>query len=110
MNINLLQIIDLFASELNLNRANILPNAPKVLPHTLSTGVHLLRVHPIFRVQILNLTIREHPIKLILDLVLRPKLALKSQALLFTSQFQQVRTLSHDGCTTCWHLEDLFLG
>ncbi|KAK8623694.1 hypothetical protein V6N13_065057 [Hibiscus sabdariffa] len=31
-NINLLQIIDLLACELDLNRANILPNAPKVLP------------------------------------------------------------------------------
>lgn len=101
------QIIGLLTSELDLNWANILPNGPIVLANPFTSRVHLLRVHPILRVQILNLPIREHPVELVLDLVLGPQPRPQSQALLLPSQLQQVRTLPHDGCTTRGHLKDL---
>lgn len=67
-----LQVINLLSGELDLNRANILPDRPEVHADTLAARVHLLRVDPILGVEVLHLPIREDPVELVLDLVLGP--------------------------------------
>lgn len=99
----------MFASELHLNGADILPNGSEVLPHALAPRVDLLRVHAIFGMQILNLPIGEHPVELVLDLVLGAQPGSQSKALLFPGQFQQIGALPHDGGAAGGHLEDLLL-
>nr|GMD79514.1 hypothetical protein ACMD2_17739 [Ipomoea batatas] len=79
------QIVDLFAGELHLNRADILSDGPHVLSDPFTPGVHLLRVDSVLGVQVLDLAVRENPVEL------------------------QVGPFPHDCGAACGHLEDLFL-
>lgn len=76
----------------------------------LATWVHLLGIDPILGVQVLHLAIGEHPVKLVLDLVLGPQPCSKRQALLLPGQLEQIGTLPHYGGTTSGHFKYLFLG
>lgn len=106
---HLLQVIDLLAGELDFDGADVLSDVSEVLTHSLTAGIHLLGVDPVLRVQILNLPIREHPIKLVVNLVLGPQSSPKSQTLLFPRQLEQVWAFPHDGRTPSGHLKDLLL-
>lgn len=96
--------------ELDFDGADILADGSEVEADSGPAGVHLLRVDPIFGVQILHLPVGEHPVELIIDLVFRPEPGSQSKALLLPGQLQQVRTLPHDGGAARRHLEHLLLG
>jgi hypothetical protein len=69
-----LQVVSWFATEFNLSWVGILSNVPVVDSHTRPTWIHLLRVDSILRVKILDLTIGEDPIELVIDFELGPEL------------------------------------
>lgn len=100
----------LFSGELDFDRADVLSDGSHVLIGTLATGVDPLRVDTVLGVQILYLTAGEHPVKLVLDLVLSPQSSPQGQALLLPGKLKQVRPFSHYCGATGGHLEDLFFG
>lgn len=96
-------------SEFDIHGVGILSNASEVLVSTLSSSIHLLGVHTILRMQVLDLTARKYPVKLVVDLELCSQLCSQSQALLLPGELQQIRAGPHDGSTTGGQLKNLLL-
>lgn len=83
-----LQIISLLLGKLELRRVCILSNAPVVNSYWRPAGVNLLRVHTIFRVKVLHLTVGEDTVELILDFELGPQSGAQGKALLLPCELQ----------------------
>ena len=90
----------------HLNRVGIVSDTSVLGVDTLPARVDLLRVDAVLGVEILHLTVGEDTVNCAIDLELVPKLCKKCQALLLARKLQQIWSLSHCCCATCWHLED----
>ena len=97
------------ARKLDLDRVHVLPNSSIIPVCLLTTLVHLLWVHAVLRVQVLDLSVWENAVVAAVQLELRSQLTQESVALLLTSKLEEVRALPHDRGTTSWHLKDLLL-
>mmetsp|Transcript_780 Transcript_780/g.2775 ORF Transcript_780/g.2775 Transcript_780/m.2775 type:complete len:252 (+) Transcript_780:827-1582(+) len=95
--------------ELDGNGVGVAADGAEVLVLTHAASVHLLGVHTILGVEVLDLAGGEHAVEAGIRLELVAELGGESEALLLAGELQEVGALAHDGGTAGGHLEDLLL-
>ena len=104
-----LQVLWVLSGELDSYWIYVLSNSSHVLVSSHTSSVYLFWVDSVLWMQVLNLTIWEDSVDESVNLELVAKLSEEGKALFLAGQFQQVWSLTHNGSSTSWHLENLLL-